>query len=96
MNDFTYPLKVTLILLLHVLPFCLAYRNGARSESCFGHEVDHSIPGFPPIFKQDCTGDCKFDLMLLGKVTPSTLEVIDANAKFFECDSVYKCKLKIS
>ena len=77
-----YTLKLLLSLLL-LLPLCLAYREGAQSDSCYGHEIDHSIPLFPPLSKTDCTEPCRFDLILLGKVNPITLEVIDANVDFF-------------
>ena len=85
-------LKPLLILLACLLPFCLAYRDGARSESCYGHEIDHSQSNAPPALKQDCTGGCSFDLKLLGTVDPVSLEVTDAEVQFLECDETYKCK----
>lgn len=71
----------------------MAYRDGARIESCYDHAVMHSNPSIPiPINKIDCIGNCRYDLILDGRVDETTLAIIDEGVTLFECGSVNKCE----
>ena len=81
-----------LLALAALLPSSLGHRIGARAnESCYGHEIDHSNPENPPAFKQDCVGNCNYDLTLIAKVcedfSQEQTQVTD-----FTCGGLYQCK----
>lgn len=87
------PLSLFPILLFSLILPSMAYRDGARIESCYDHAVMHSNPSIPiPINKIDCIGNCRYDLILDGRVDETTLAIIDEGVTLFECGSVYKCE----
>ena len=68
----------------------LAHRIGARAnESCYEHEIDHSNPENPPASKQDCIGNCNYDLTLEARIINGTEEEPD---EYLTCGGYYKCK----
>lgn len=76
------------------LPSSLAYRDGARSDSCYGHEIMHrsSNPMVGDLVRQECLPPCRFDLDLIGRFDVATQQIIDHNITSFECGEVYECK----
>ena len=87
----------TLLLLLLapvLLPFSLAYRDGARSESCYGHEIEHisSNPMVGRLVRQDCLPPCNFDLILDGRVDAVSRAIEeDMVNDTLECGESYQC-----
>ena len=82
----------TLLCFLLLVPLSKAHRTGALAESCYGHEIDHSNPENPPAFKQDCISNCRYDLILTGRVDEESLQLLEQNVTVFECGLVYSCK----
>ena len=83
------------VFLLLLLSGSIAHRDGARNnESCYGHEVDHEFEGgIPVLSKQNCIGACSYNLVLVGEVDNTTLEIVDDNVMTLMCGSVYRCEL---
>ena len=83
----------SLFLFLCLVPPSLTYRDGARIDSCYGHEIEHLSFG-QPVPKLDCSGSCGYDLDLINVVNETnTQEVIPIDS--LECGSTYVCKLVI-
>ena len=87
------------LLLLPSLPLSSAYRAGARSDSCYGHEIMHGDAQAPsdPV-KVDCTGACRYDLVLDGLVDNNDTEnpTVTGSITRFECGRIYQCKLSMA
>ena len=83
-----------LLLVPVLLPFSLAYRDGARSESCYGHEIEHisSNPMVGRLVRQDCLPPCNFDLILDGRVDAVSRAIEeDMVNDTLECGESYQC-----
>ena len=77
-----------------ILPSSLAFRDGAKSDSCYGHEIMH-VSGNPMVgelVKQDCLPPCRYDLILMGRLDDARQQIIDSNVMSFECGKIYQCK----
>ena len=82
--------------LLVLLPWSLAHRDGARSsESCYDHDVVHTQPGTPPSFKQVCILACSYILTLVGEYDVENMELINSNVAELRCGSTYQCELQL-
>ncbi len=85
-----------LVLVLALIPSCLAHRDGAPAESCFDHSVVHVHPQLPTTFKQDCIGQCGYNFTLIDEVDAtdrtSRLGTNVSETFILTCGSVYECK----
>ena len=83
------------IIITIICPLSVAYRDGARMESCYDHNVIHFNPDLPPTSKQDCIRFCRYDLTPTGRYSQTdeyTFELLESNVTEFECDEIYGCK----
>ena len=89
-------IQVSSTFLLLLTPISLAYRDGALSESCYGHEIVHvsGNPMVPPTFKQVCLSPCSYDLTLNGRFDDATGAITITDA--LQCGEVYQCKYKFN
>ena len=87
-----YNSMVRLVLLLCLVSsLSLAYRDGASTESCYGHEIVHLSFG-QPVPKLDCSGSCQYDLDFIGRVDENLQPAADNYSHRIECDNIYNCK----
>ena len=84
---------LSLVLVVYSNPFSLAYTDGARNESCYGHEIVHYGFDRLPKSKTVCMMNCQV-LSLEAKVNETTLEEIERNVSTYECGSTYRCKFQ--
>lgn len=84
---------VHVILLLALFPCCLAYRDGARSDSCYDHRVEHIIPNSPPIAKIVCDAMCNHVMTISGEYDYENRVLINSSVGAFQCGSVYQREL---
>lgn len=77
-----------------VIPFAVAYRDGARADSCYDHRIMHTSEGNPPVFKLNCPTSCQYNLTLNGQIDELSLEIIKnaTDIDFFYCGATYQCK----
>ena len=87
----------SLFLFLCLVSPSLTYRDGARNDSCYGHEIVHLSFG-QPVPKLDCSGSCRYDLDLISVVNETNPQkVIAINpGDPLKCGSTYICKLVYS
>ena len=67
--------SVTLLLSL-VSGLSLAYRDGARTQSCYGHEIEHLSFG-QPVPKLSCSGSCRYYFTFMGRVDENFQPIVD-------------------
>ena len=68
---------------------CHAYRDGAREESCYDHNVTHV-----GAFKFNCGTDCRYFLNVKEVVDETTLELGNETSSY-ECGKIYGSKWKL-
>ena len=84
-------LSITILFLL--LPLTLAYRDGARVDSCYDHDVMHATAGIPPFFPSNCMTDpdCNYELTWSARVFDNMTDET-TNFTELECGRTYRCK----
>ena len=79
-------LIVLLFLLCEVSPLVLAYRDGARENSCYDHSIDHGA-GTETF---DCEpSQCPFFLRIREVVDEATLELGNETTNTYQCGRIY-------
>ena len=78
--------------LVFVVPFTAAYRDGAQAGSCYDHAINHTSPGNPPVSKFNCPTPCPYELILDGAIDEMSLEIVENATFILECGSIYQCK----
>ena len=81
-------LSVLLFLLCEASPL-LAYRDGARENSCYDHSIDHGadtvpFPCVPPT--------CPFFLRIREVMNEATLELGNETTNTYQCGRIYGSK----
>ena len=75
-----------LIVILTITSTTVAYRDGARSDSCYGHEVVHLTFGVDAL-PTNCTDPCSYTLTVVNKVDNGSIE---ENITTYECNETYR------
>ena len=80
---------IVLFLLCEVSPSVLAYRDGAREDSCYDHSIDHGdgTESFPCDPSQ-----CPFFLRIREVVNDTTLELDNETTNTYQCERIYGSK----
>ena len=76
---------VSLIIILSISSTTMAYRDGARTDSCYGHEVVHltfGVAALPTI----CADPCSYTLTVVSKVGD---ENIEGSISSYDCGQTY-------
>ena len=77
---------VVLFLLCEISPLVLAYRDGARENSCYDHSIDHesgteTFPCVPP--------SCPFFLRIRKVMDDTTLQLDNETTNTYQCGRIY-------
>ena len=81
--------NTSIFVLLTVFTFAHAYRDGAREESCYDHNVDHV-----GAFKTNCGDGCRYFLNVKEVMNETTLELGNETSSY-ECGKIYGSKWKL-
>ena len=83
-------------LTLSCLPLSLSYRDGARSESCYNMQVEHTDFLGNVVSPMECGNLCQYDLSVVGRVETemglNTLVLEEGTPATYQCGETYLCE----